>query len=81
MSEKGFRIPEDISFVGFENHTIARIYHPKLTIGVQPIKKIGHTAASMLIERMSGAYEGEGRLVQLKASIDYGASVLDLNKK
>ncbi len=81
MNEKGFRIPEDMSFVGFENQTIARIYHPKLTIGVQPIKKIGHTAAAMLIERMSGDYIGEGRLVQLKASIDYGASVLDLNKK
>lgn len=77
MNEKGLRIPEDISFVGFENQTIARIYHPKLTIGVQPIKKIGLTAATMLIERMSGGYKGAGRLVQLKASIDYGASVLD----
>lgn len=81
MNEKGFRIPDDMSFVGFENHTIARIYNPKLTIGVQPIKKIGHTAAAMLIERMSGEYEGEGRLIQLKASIDYGASVKDLNRK
>ncbi len=81
MSEKGIRIPEDMSFVGFENKTIARIYHPKLTIGVQPIQKIGHTAASMLIERMSEAYTGEGRIVQLKASIDYGASVMDLSLK
>ncbi len=81
MNEKGIRIPEDISFVGFENQTIARIYHPKLTIGVQPIRKIGHTAASMLIERMSGDYEGDARIVELKASIDYGASVQDLNTK
>ncbi len=81
MNEKGIRIPDDVSFVGFENQTIARIYHPKLTIGVQPIRRIGHTAASMLIDRMSGAYDGEGRIVELKASIDYGASVQDMNAK
>ncbi len=81
MNEHGIRIPEDISFVGFENQTIARIYHPKLTIGVQPIRKIGLTAANMLIERMSGIYNGDGRVIQLKASIDYGASVLDLSGK
>jgi len=81
MNEISLRIPEDMSFVGFENQTIARIYHPKLTIGVQPIQKIGQTAAAMLIERMSGKFNGEGRLAELQASIDYGASVLNLTGK
>lgn len=81
MNEKEIRIPEDMSFVGFENKTLARICHPKLTIGVQPVNKIGSTAALMLFERMSGAYEAAGRIVQLNASIEYGASVRDLSRK
>ena len=81
MNENGIRIPEDMSFVGFENQTIARIFHPRLTIGIQPIRKIGLTAANMLFERMSGTYSGEGRMIQLKASIDYGASVLNMSGK
>jgi len=78
LNEKGMKIPDDISFVGFENQTIARVYHPKLTIGLQPIQKIGQKAAELLIERMSGRYDGPGRTIELKALIDYGASVKDL---
>lgn len=75
LNEEGLRIPEDISFVGFETQTIARIYHPKLTIGVQPIENIGKAAVEMLYDRMTGEYSGEGRQVNLKATIDFGASV------
>lgn len=75
LNEAGLRIPDDISFVGFETQTIARIYHPKLTIGLQPIEKIGTAAAEMLFDRMTGEYTGEAREVLLKATIDFGASV------
>jgi LacI family transcriptional regulator len=80
MNEKGIRIPEDISFVGFENQTIARMYRPKLTIGVQPIRDIGLAASKMLMERMAGEYEGSGRSVLMEASIDFGASVRDIRR-
>ncbi|MBO4495361.1 MAG: LacI family DNA-binding transcriptional regulator [Clostridiales bacterium] len=74
-NEKHIKIPEDLSFVGFENQTIAHVYNPTLTIGIQPIRKIGQTAARMLLERMSGEYEGGPRNIRLKAVIDFGASV------
>jgi len=74
-NEKHLKIPEDVSFVGFENQTIAHVYNPTLTIGIQPIRKIGQTAARMLLERMRGEYEGAPRNVRLKAVIDFGASV------
>lgn len=78
MNEKHIRIPEDISFVGFENQIIAHVYNPTLTIGIQPIRKIGQTAAKMLLERMNEEYDGEPRKVRLKAVIDFGASVKKL---
>ncbi|MBQ0011611.1 MAG: LacI family DNA-binding transcriptional regulator [Clostridiales bacterium] len=75
MNEKHVRIPEDISFVGFENQVIAHVYNPTLTIGIQPIRKVGQTAVKMLLERMRGEYDGEPRRIRLKAVIDFGASV------
>lgn len=75
MNEKHLKVPKDLSFVGFENQTIAHVYSPTLTIGIQPIRKIGQTAARMLLERMRGEYEGEARTIRLKAVIDFGASV------
>lgn len=78
-NEKHIRIPDDLSFVGFENQTIARIYNPNLTIGIQPIRKIGQNSAKMLIERMNNEYDGPARNVRLKAVIDYGASVKKLS--
>ncbi len=76
LNESGKRIPEDISFVGFETQDIARIYHPKLTIGLQPIMEIGRTAAEFLCERMTGDYIKDARDIRLKAAIEHGASVL-----
>ncbi|MBR2751236.1 MAG: LacI family DNA-binding transcriptional regulator [Clostridiales bacterium] len=77
-NEKHIKIPDDLSFVGFENQTIAHVYNPTLTIGIQPIRKIGQTAARMLLERMRGEYEGAPRNIRLKAVIDFGASVKKL---
>ena len=75
INEKKLVIPDDVSFVGFENQTIAHVYNPTLTIGIQPIRKIGQTAVRMLLERMKEEYTGEPRNVRLKAVIDFGASV------
>ena len=77
-NEKHLKIPEDLSFVGFENQTIAHVYNPTLTIGIQPLRKIGQTAARMLLERMRNEYEGAPRNIRLKAVIDFGASVKKL---
>lgn len=76
LNEVGMSIPRDISFVGFETQTISRIYHPKLTIGIQPVEQIGQTAALMLIERMREEYNGVARKIKLSAVVDVGASVV-----
>ena len=75
INEKKIVIPDELSFVGFENQTIARVYNPTLTIGIQPIRKIGQTAVRLLLERMKEEYTGDPRNIRLKAVIDFGASV------
>jgi len=76
LNEIGMSIPRDISFVGFETQTISRIYHPKLTIGLQPVEQIAETAAMMLIERIHGEYNGVARKIKLPAVVDVGASIV-----
>lgn len=51
--EKGFRIPEDIAFVGFDDVPLASVTKVPLTTIRQPIVKFGVKAVEMLIDVMT----------------------------
>lgn len=48
LQEYGYRIPEDISIVGFDDITFSSIVNPPLTTIRVPKKEIGHTAVRRL---------------------------------
>jgi len=50
VREKGQRIPEDISIVGFDDIPQASIIHPALTTVRQPLRNMGNVATQMLLE-------------------------------
>ncbi|GAB4547991.1 MAG: LacI family DNA-binding transcriptional regulator [Anaerolineae bacterium] len=50
--ERGLRIPEDISIVGFDDIPQASLIHPKLTTVRQPLDQMGSIAVRMLLERI-----------------------------
>ncbi len=50
--EHGFRIPEDISIIGFDDIPQASLIYPKLTTVRQPLEQMGQVAAQMLVERI-----------------------------
>ncbi len=52
LHEKGFKVPDDISVVGFDNSYISKYTIPPLTTMKQPKKEIGITAVNILIERI-----------------------------
>lgn len=79
IAEHNLSIPDDISFVGFENKEVARIYNPKLTIGIQPMERIAKTAFEMLCERMNETYLGVARKKKVETIIEFGASVKKIN--
>ena len=79
VADNNISIPDDISFVGFENLEIARIYNPKLTIGIQPMEKIARVASDMLLDRMTGTYLGVARKRKVDTMIEYGSSVKIIN--
>jgi DNA-binding LacI/PurR family transcriptional regulator len=52
IREKGLKIPEDISVMGFTDEPIASVMNPRLTTVSQPIQEIGKTAIELLMEHL-----------------------------
>ncbi|NNM68313.1 MAG: LacI family DNA-binding transcriptional regulator [Spirochaetales bacterium] len=52
LAEKGLRVPENVSLVGFDDVDGARLSNPPLTTIAQPLKAIGRIGAELLIERI-----------------------------
>ncbi|MDO6471049.1 LacI family DNA-binding transcriptional regulator [Maribacter sp. 1_MG-2023] len=52
IQQMGFRIPEDISIIGFTDGILSRFSSPKLSTVAQHGEKMGELAAKMLINRM-----------------------------
>ncbi|PJF42253.1 MAG: LacI family transcriptional regulator [Candidatus Thermofonsia Clade 1 bacterium] len=50
--ERGLRIPEDISIVGFDDIPQASLVYPKLTTVRQPLDEMGRIAVRLLLEQI-----------------------------
>ncbi|WP_455544166.1 LacI family DNA-binding transcriptional regulator [Intestinibacter sp.] len=54
LSERGYRIPEDIQMIGFDNVRFSWLFTPEITTIAQPITKIGKLATKIIIEYRDG---------------------------
>ena len=52
--EMELKIPEQLSFVGFDNLDFARACVPRLSIVTQPTREIGRRAARLMIQKLTG---------------------------
>ena len=55
--ELGFRIPEDISFIGFTDGILSRYAVPSLSCIAQHGEQMGEVAARMLIDKVENEYD------------------------
>ena len=60
--EKGYRIPQDMSFLGFENIFLSEFINPPLTTIKQPKQEMGRVAMKLLLDLMSGKKIKDKRL-------------------
>lgn len=54
IMNKGLRVPEDISVVGFDDIQGAQYHNPSLTTVRQPLNQMGKMAARILLQRVRG---------------------------
>lgn len=63
LLERGIRVPEQISIVGFDDIEMASMFHPTLTTVHQPMKQVGVLAAQKLLAVLNGRTDFEKRTV------------------
>ena len=65
VHELGLRVPGDVALVGFDDVEAATLVNPTLTTVSNPAYEAGRNAGRLLVERMSGDYQGGQRTVVL----------------
>lgn len=67
---KGLKIPEQLSIVGFDNTLIASLIDPPLTTIAQPIKKMGKEVMDLIISVLKDENKEKKRIVMLPTLIE-----------
>ncbi len=81
LNELGIKIYDDISLIGMDNLTLARVVKPKLTMVMQPMREIALRAASLMLARLSSDSKAElYNIAEFKPKIQQGNSVRVLRK-
>ncbi|PCE25165.1 LacI family transcriptional regulator [Paraburkholderia acidicola] len=56
LREAGWRVPDDIAVVGFDDISLAAQVDPPLTTIAQPMRELGETAARLLLQRLANPH-------------------------
>lgn len=80
LNERGVRIPEEMSVIGFDNCEFARALHPTLTIITQPTGAIAKRVARTMLERLEGGEQEPPQEYYLSTEVMRGKSVRDLGR-
>lgn len=72
VNELGFRCPNNVSILGFDDFDWAANFSPRLTTVAQPTSEMGKQAIRMLIQEMQDVgnrVNGESRIIILKPEL------------
>ncbi len=64
--EKGYKIPEDFSVIGYDDTNTAKMAIPPLTSVSQPLYEMGETAFTMLLKEIQSGVRHESSIVPFK---------------
>ncbi len=77
FQEYGYKVPEDISIVGFDDMPLCDIMNPPLSTMRVDKKQLGRSAVECLLSRMNGAKHGKLKIA-LQTALVCRESVLDM---
>ncbi len=69
INENDIKIPDDVSFIGFDNLQLAKVVKPPLSIVMQPVQQIGEVAANTLLRRLKGDMTNYPSMLRLKTEL------------
>jgi len=67
--ERGMSVPGDVAIVGYDDIEAAQLTTPPLTTVVNPAYEAGRQAGRLLLDRMTGGFDGRARVVGLRSSL------------
>lgn len=80
-NELGIRVPEQLSFIGFDNLEFAKACVPKLSIVTQPTKEIGRQVAENMLQKLEGnAPLDERNHIKMKTGFVEGRTIRNVGK-
>lgn len=77
FENRGIRVPEDVSFTGFDDLFLSSCLSPALTTVKNPIEKMGQLALELSVKRYSG--NTEAMALKFQTELVIRKSVLNLN--
>ncbi|EOW9101268.1 substrate-binding domain-containing protein [Vibrio cholerae] len=78
-SQRGLRVPDDLSLIGYDDVHIAKFMAPALTTIHQPKYRLGKAAVDTLLYRLENP-DTTAQVVQLEPTLVVRSSVCSLNK-
>lgn len=75
IEEKGMKIPQDISIIGFDDIYFSQYLKPSLSTVAVPLYEEGRQAAEILLERINGNTSKEVKRIVLESSLVIRESV------
>ena len=78
MNETGWRCPEDISLVGFDELIFTLVMKPKMTVVAQPMEAICQEAVRRLLSHITEGEICSSQKIIIRASLVEGESVREL---
>ncbi len=78
VNEGNIKIPDDISFIGFDNLQLSKVVKPPLSIVMQPVQQIGEVAANTILKRLKGDTSNFPSMLRLKTELIMKESVKKL---
>lgn len=63
LQEKGFKVPDDISIVGFDDIRFANYFSPALTTVAQPVEDIGRCCVEVLLKTINNQIQETTEIV------------------
>ena len=69
LTEGGYRIPEDVCVIGFDDIVLSSYYTPALTTIHSPVTELGNVSASELFHLMETKGNQKGRITSLSPNL------------